>query len=512
MTDSQVIVIGSGAGGLSSALFLAKQGFSTLLLEAMPSLGGYLNPFRRGPYSFDTGLHYLGQLGRGEAFLDLLESLGIADKVDFVELDPEGFDRYVFPDYEIALCKGKERYKEKLFREFPGEQTGIEKYFRVLDRVTEAMGASISGSGGILGMLGLLIRHPVMLKYGRATYQKLLDDVTQDKLLQAVLSALSATYGLSPSRASALIPLMVLDHYLQGGYYPKGGSGAFRNAFVDALQSHDVETKKLARVVEMDKKGDAFFIKTESGEQYTAKSVISNADPALTVGRLMNPEIIPSKIRRKAMHLRPSVGAFYAFIGTDLDLPSCGITDANIYHYHDIDFNRIYETEDASSMEEELPGFFMTSPSVKDPEGGHAPQGKHTLEITTMMDYERFEKWADAPSMKRGQDYEDFKNRIGERLVKAAEIYIPDLSSHLDHVEYATPLSNAYWVNALQGGCYGPEETPDQVGPGRFSDFTAGVEGLFLVGAGTLGGGIMACVASGVLAGRKAAAYLQSSR
>jgi len=512
MTDYQVIVVGSGAGGLSAALFLAKQGFSTLLLEAMPSFGGYLNSFRRGPYSFDTGLHYLGKLGRGEPFTDLLESLGIADRVDFVELNPEGFDRYVFPDYEIALCKGKERYKEKLIRDFPGEQRGIEKYFRTLDRVTEAMDASISGRRGILGMLGFLIRHPVMLKYGRATYQKLLDDVTKDKLLQTVFSAHSGTYGLSPSRASALIPLLVLDHYLQGAYYPKGGSGAFRDAFVDALKDQGVQAKKLARVVEIEKESDGFTIKIESGEQYTATSVISNADPALTLGRLVNPKIIPSKIHKKAKLLRPSVGAFYAFIGTDLDLPSCGITDANIYHYYDTDFDRMYETGENSSPKEELSGFFLTSPSVKDPEGGQAPQGKHTLEIVTMMGYELFEKWADAPSMKRGQDYEAFKNRIGERLVKAAEIYIPDLSSHLDHVEYATPLSNAYWVNAVRGGCYGPEETPDQVGPGRFSGFTSGIDGLFLVGAGTLGGGIMACVASGIFAGNKAAAYLQSSR
>jgi phytoene dehydrogenase-like protein len=374
------------------------------------------------------------------------------------------------------------------------------------------MEASMSGGRGFLGMLGFLLRHPVMLKYGRATYQKLLDEVTRDKLLQAVLSAHSGTYGLSPSRASALVPLMVLDHYLEGAYYPKGGGGAFRDAFVDALKSHGAQTKRLARVVEIDKKAHEFIVKTESGEQYTAKSVVSNADPVLTLGRLVNPEIIPSKIHKKALHLRPSVGAFYAFIGTDLNLPSCGITDANIHHYHDINFNRIYETGDAPSMKEDLPGFLMTSPSVKDPEGEHAPQGKHTLEIITLMDYERFEKWAAAPSMKRDEDYEDFKNQTGARLVKAAEIHIPNLSNHLDHVEYATPLSNAYWVNAVRGGCYGPEETPDQMGPGRFSSFTAGVAGLFLVGAGTLGAGIMTCVASGVLAGKRATAYLQSSQ
>jgi phytoene dehydrogenase-like protein len=65
-------------------------------------------------------------------------------------------------------------------------------------------------------------------------------------------------------------------------------------------------------------------------------------------------------------------------------------------------------------------------------------------------------------------------------------------------------------VNAVKGGSYGPDQTPDQLGRGRFNNFTAGIEGLFLVGAGTLGCGIVACVASGVLTGEKAASLLGS--
>jgi all-trans-retinol 13,14-reductase len=129
-----------------------------------------------------------------------------------------------------------------------------------------------------------------------------------------------------------------------------------------------------------------------------------------------------------------------------------------------------------------------------------------------MADYDSFSKWAKSPSMKRAEDYKSLKEKIGERMVKAAERHIPGLSEHLDHVEYASPLSNEYWINAPAGGCYGPEQTPDQMGPGRFGNFTAGVERLFLVGAGTLGGGIMPCVASGVLAGGKAAKHLRSQK
>lgn len=512
MADFQVIVIGSGAGGLSSALFLAKQGFSVLLLEAMSSFGGYLNPFKRGLYTFDTGVHYMGELGRGGAFSELLSSLGIGDKLEFIELDPEGFDRYVFPDYEITLCKGKAHYMEKLFKDFPTEIKGIKKYFSLLDKVAKATQDSFSSGKSFLSMLGFLLKHPVMLKYGRATYQKLLDDVTTDKLLQAVLSAHSGTYGLPPNRASALIPLMVLNHYLAGAYYPKGGSRAFRDAFIEALKGHGAKMEKLKKVVRIDKKDGEFLVEIDSGEQYSTNVVVSNADPVNTLGQLLNPELVPYKIRKKVSRLRPSLGAFYAFVGTDLDLPSLGITAANIHHYDDIDINKIYNTRDALSMQEKIHSFFRTSPSVKDPEGSHAPSSKHVVEIVAMADYNSFKTWSNSTSMKRGEDYLAFKNRIGENMLKAAEKYIPNLTSHIDHAEYATPLTNEYWVNAVEGGCYGPEQSPAQMGPGRFGNFTAGIEGLFLVGAGTLGGGVVTCVASGVLAGGKASEYLESLR
>jgi len=508
MADYQAIVIGSGAGGLSAALSLARSGLSVLVLEAMPSFGGYLNPFRRKQYTFDTGLHYLGELGKGALFWNLLDALGIADKVDFVELDPDGFDRFGFPDYEFRLCKGKERFRDKLITDFPREERGIHKFFHVFDKIQKAMHASGSVEGGPLRMLGFLLKHPAMIKYSRSPYQKLLDEVTSDRRLQAVLTANCGTYGLPPARASVIPAVAVWGHYLDGAYYPKGGSGALGDAFVSALQSNGAEMKTRSRAVRIDKRGNEFQVDTEAGEKYTAQVVMSNADPVITLGKLVNPQIVPSRIQKKVQRLRPSIGAFYAFIGTDLDLPALGISSASIHHYERFDMNKTFEALATPTPQERLPGYFITSPSVKDPDGGHAPEGHHTVEIVTFVDYRVFEKWADSPPMKRGDEYKALKEKIGEGLVKAAERYIPNLSGHLDCVEYATPLTSEYWVNAVRGGCYGPEQTPDQIGPGRFSSFTAGIEGLFLVGAGTLGGGIMPCLASGISAARKAASLL----
>ena len=509
MADYQAIVIGSGAGGLSAGLALAQRGLSVLVLEAMPSLGGYLNPFRRKEYTFDTGLHYLGELGKGEPFRNLLDALGIGDKVDFVELDPEGFNRFGFPEYEFRLCKGKERFREKLITDFPREERGIHKLFDVFDKILKAMHASASVEGGPLSMLAFLLKHPVMIKYSRIPYQKLLDEVTSDRRLQAVLTANCSSYGLPPARASILPVAGVWGHFLDGAYYPKGGSGALRDAFVSALQSNGAEMKTRSRVVRIDKRENEFQVETEAGEKYPARVVISNADPVITLGKLINPQIVPARIQKKVQRLRPSLGAFYAFIGTDLDLPALGISSANIYYSEQFDMNKTYEAFATPTLQESSPGYyFITSPSVKDPDGGHAPKGHHTVEILTFVDYHVFEKWADSPPMKRGDEYKALKEKIGEGLVKGAERYIPNLSGHLDCVEYATPLTSEYWVNAVKGGRYGPEHTPDQVGPGRFGSFTAGIEGLFLVGAGTISAGIMTCVASGVSAAGKAASLL----
>jgi phytoene dehydrogenase-like protein len=61
----------------------------------------------------------------------------------------------------------------------------------------------------------------------------------------------------------------------------------------------------------------------------------------------------------------------------------------------------------------------------------------------------------------------------------------------------------------VQGGNYGPDQTPDQVGTDQFISFTAGIDGLFLPGAGTMGGGVMPCVESGIQAASKVGTYLK---
>jgi phytoene dehydrogenase-like protein len=508
LADYDVVVVGSGAGGLSAALTVAQSGRSCLLLEAMPSFGGYLSPFQRKGYAFDTGLHYVSTLTEGRGLWKALETLGIREAIEFVELDPDGFERFVFPDFEFALCKGHGRFKERLIAQFPREERGIVRFFDVMHKIQAAMADADALSRGPLGILRYVLKHPLMLKYSRIPYQALLDEVTSDVRLQAVLAGQSGTYSLPPARASVLIALAVMDHFLAGASYPRGGSGALRDALVDALRANGAEMSARARVTRIARRGSQFLVRTARAE-YTARAVISDADPTMTLGELVDAQLVPAKMRKRVRRLRPSLGAFYVCVGTSLDLPSAGMTNANIHQYEGYDVNRAYASLAAATLQERVPYCLITSPSTKDPQGGHAPEGHHTVEVVVAARYSDFERWADRPPMKRGTEYEALKSRIGRQIILTAERHIPGLSEHLDVVVTATPLSSAYWVNAVRGAMYGPEETPDQMGLGRFTSFASGVDGLYLAGSGTIGAGVAACLSSGIGAARKAIAYLE---
>jgi phytoene dehydrogenase-like protein len=509
MPDFDIIVIGSGAGGMTAGLKLARAGCTVLLLEAMPAFGGFLNPFQRNGYRFDTGLHYLGDLSAGSAFWCLLDDLGIRRSLAFRELDPEGFDRYRFPHGEVAVCKGVERFQARLHRLFDGHGRDIDRYFNTFGKIVKAVQNAATVRDSWWRRIVYILRHTEMIRYHRRSYQQILNQATANQRLQAALAVMAGNLGTPPERASAIMTVMVMHHFLNGAYYPRGGSGALRDALMDGLAGHHAVLKNRSRVVSITKKGRLFAVATAAGRAYSARAVISNVDPTLTIGHLVSPsELVPRRVREKARRLRPSDGAFYAFIGTDLDLPNLGISDANLIHIDGYDLNVIFKCLTLPRIPEKIPYFFLSSPSVKDPDGRHAPQGRHTLQVITGTSYKLFARWAQLPSGQRGESYQALKTDIGMRLVHAVERYIPRLSRHLESVTFATPLSNQYWVNARQGGNFGPDQIPSQVGPGRFIDCASGIPGLFLAGAGTLGGGVMSCMASGFWAATKALDYL----
>lgn len=491
------IVLGSGAGGLTAALSLARDGHSVLVLEAAKAFGGMLNPFARKHFHFDVGIHYVGEFGEGQAMRELFDSLGLGD-VKFREINPDAIDRYVFPGVEGVLCKGIDRWEERLAAQFPRERDaihgflGLMKAVEVLARL-QKRAPSRAEMRQLASYPGDVVRS-LFLPLGA-----LLDRYFRDPHLKNVFAGPGGDIGLPPGRASAMISLMLLNHFLGGAYYPIGGSKAYRDAYLRELSRNGADMLRNQRVTGITPDaGGTFAVSTAAGERFRGRVVVSNIDASDTFSLIRGAQPYWF-LRRRAKRARPSLGTVCVFLGVDLDLRRAGMTDTNIFHYASDDIDAAYRVVQEGAVADD-PFYFMTSPTLKDPTGGKAPAGHHTLEILTMASAQPFEKWFGAHTMKRGEEYEAFKERLADRLLDSVERhYLPGLRKHVVVQEISTPATNVSFVNARAGGIYGPEMSPEQTMFRRFLPVT-GIPGLYLAGSSVFGGGIAPCTMSGVIA------------
>ena len=138
------IIVGSGIGGLVSANILAMEGYSVLVLEKNHQIGGNLQVFSRDQCIFDTGVHYIGGLDKGQNLHQIFKYLGIIDELNIHRLDDHGFDRIIFSDgREYKHAHGYECFIKSLLVDFPDE---LEAHWPILEnRILANIASSIWG-------------------------------------------------------------------------------------------------------------------------------------------------------------------------------------------------------------------------------------------------------------------------------------------------------------------------------------------------------------------------------
>lgn len=503
-----VIVIGSGIGGLTAALTCARAGRSVLVLEAGKQFGGFSNPFARKHFHFDPGIHYIGECGPGGELRRLLDGLGLEHQ-RFVELDPDAIDHYVFPEYDVKSCVGLERYRDRLAADFPRERAGLDRVFAFLTSFERAL-KTAPRMKTLADAWTVARAVPSLARWSRATLAQFLDHHFTDRRLKAALSGPCGDLGLPPSRLSALMHLGVVTHYAGGAYVPAGGSGALRDAYVEALRQEGAELHRNARVEAiLHRHGRVEGVRTVDGKTYLGRAVISNAQASATYA-MVGLEHVGPRLRNKLARLEHSVASITVYLGVDGALDTSRVGRMNVWSYPTLDIDATYSPE-ALLDPRKNGSFFLSVPTNKDPEGNLAPPGKQTVEIVALCLPKPFAKWFGEKTMKRGPEYEALKGEIGDHLVALAEQHLPGLRQHVILREVGTPATNASFAATPDGNIYGPAHTPGQVIPFRFAP-RAPLDGLYLCGASITSGGVVPSASSGQVAARLALRELAARR
>jgi all-trans-retinol 13,14-reductase len=499
--DYDVIIIGSGAGGLAAAVPLAQAGYRVLVCEQHEVPGGWTHSFTIGGYRFSPGVHYIGSLGEGESLRRVYEGLGVSGDMTFLELNPDGYDHIVVGEEQFDFPKGRENLITRLKDRFPHEAEGIDGYFDTLEAMNAGLRnlGRVKGTGDALQAAGSL---PSVLKWFRRSGQDLFEAHVSDPLLKGILAGQSGDHGLPPSQASAFMHAGITHHYLDGGYYPLGGSYIIPRAFTRALKraGGDVKYKTKVRNILLEGK-KVVGVKLENGDEISAKTVISNADPEVTFGNLIGRENLSSKLCRKLDRVRYSTSALSLFFAVDMDLRAAGLDSGNYWFYDHEDLEELYRlglTDNVLKVDTP-PLMFLTVTTLKDPSKMH--DGHHTCEAFTFVSYDAFKQFEHPLPGARMPGYQGLKEDMAWRMFKGLEKRIPGISEHVTFWDLGTPLTNKHYINTTQGSLYGIEKSVTQVGPGAFSTKTE-FEGLLMCGASTMSHGVAGATSTGLSAAK----------
>lgn len=463
-----VVVVGSGMGGLISALALAKEGKNVEIIEQGARLGGYFTDFKRNNFYFEPCLHVLGECEKDGLLNNILEELGLRDKIEFDKVSYT----LVTPKGSIILPTNPDEIISVLLQQFPDEEKGLKEFLNTTKVIHD-------------DFLKFLSPSPVIEKYKDKTFKELLDEFLKSEELKHMLLAAWLFLQVPPSKASAITSSVFEWIYLfsQGGFWPRGGSKAVLGAFSKELEKAQtrmtLKTKVTKIVVE---NGRAVGVETEKGERIKADFVISNAAARQTFLDLVGEKELDNDFTNDLKQKGIALSSFCVFLGVEMDLEKLNITSQIFVNNSPKSYDEDYEDVLKGEVSDYI---ILTIPTLLDP-GISTGRNKHSVTIYTYSPY-RLE----------GRDWKTEREKVTDKIIRKAEEVIPDLSKHILVKNSATPLTMERYTLNTEGATTGWRQTPETT-IGRPQQKSP-IENLFLVGHWTMpGGGYMLAAKSGI--------------
>uniref|UniRef100_A0A8D2LJB7 All-trans-retinol 13,14-reductase n=1 Tax=Varanus komodoensis TaxID=61221 RepID=A0A8D2LJB7_VARKO len=470
---------------LGAALALAG------LWACLGSRRGSRNPFvadaRRPPAPLVTerdtrkrvlkqGIHYIGQMQEGSSLRMMIDQL-TDGQLQWAKMDSP-FDVVIFGDQEsnrrYFLYSGEKEYVEGLKRQFPGEDANIDGFVTLIKRVAKG-----SAHIAVLKMLpmplvkflhcsGLLALISPFFRMVSKSVSDVVSELTTNAELRAVFSYIFPTHGAFPAQSSFPLHAVLVDHFLEGGWYPQGGASeiAFHSIPIIERAGGAVLTKAPVQNILVNSQGKAYGVSVKKGQDTVniyAPVVISDAGIFNTYERLL-----PAKwqalteIQNQLSMVHHGIAGFSLFIGLKGSKEELGLEAKNYFIYRHNDLDEAYISYFNSSREtaaKNIPSLYIGCPSAKDPLWEKRYPGKSVLTILTAAKYEWFEEWKEEKVTKRGKEYESFKSSFVESIMESILKFYPQIEDKIELISAGTPLTNCHYIGSPRGEIYGAENS-----------------------------------------------------
>jgi all-trans-retinol 13,14-reductase len=493
------IVLGSGMGGLTAAAALAHRGRRVLVLEQHSVAGGLTQTFRRGDWTFATGVHYIGgvgpQAGPDGQFGRLLQWLS-RGALQFAA-GPNPYDVVRLPGLEFGVEHPESAYRARLLQGFADQGAAITRWFEEMHAARRAAMAlfALRGLPAPLAWGLKLWRGAEVEQMSRRTLADALAEVP-DPRLRAVLGARWGDYGAPPDQAPLLEHALVTGSYNAGAYFPLGGPARFAQTLLPVVHAAGGAVElgaSVERILVED--GRACGVHYRQGgqvHQARARHVISAMGAPNTAACIQDGDAAAVRAwRAELLGFQPGLSYLSLYLGFEGDIAAAGASASNVWIYESDDIGRVWH----QPADEDAPSLFVSFPSLKDPQH----PGQPTAEVLALCDAAPFARWLSLPPGDRPEDYLAFKAWIAERLLAQFARHFPALAPMVRFHELSTPVTQQHYVRSPQGAMYGIVMDGERLGSSALNIRTP-LPGLLLAGQDVSGAGIQAAAMSGLMA------------